>query len=280
MGSYRPLAALAALLLVPLSGGRARAAEPSPPYISPKAGTARVEARRPAKPAGPTPMVRRGLILPSGLLDPYLSPFAERPVGGDELRAGTSFGAVWGFLPEMHLDVQIGPNYLTPRAPPGMGRFTVTGRFVQSRPVDLGASFMVVLDPNPGHALLSYVQPGLPAILRPNEHLRIDTGIHVPMYPTGDRRIGLRVPLNVYVQPADRYHLGATSALFVPDTRDPKGTTLPVGLTGGYTAGPELSFLAITPYVTWTNFYQPATGALDTRSFVAGVIADFIIDLR
>ena len=276
MGPPRPLPALAALVIVLLSAAAARALDP-PTNVSARPGTARVETK---KQAGPTPMVERGLILPLGLLDPYVGPFVDRPPGGDKLRMGASFGALWGFWPEMHVDVQIGPNYLTSRAPPGMSRVTVTGRFVKSRPLDVGASVMAVFDPNTRHDFLSYIQPGLPAIVRPNERLRVDTGVFVPLYPIGERRIGLRVPFNVYVQVTDRYHVGATSVLVVSDLQGPRTTsTLPFGFTGGYSAGPELAFLAVSPYLTWTNFYTPSTGAVDTRAFVAGVITDFIIDL-
>lgn len=226
-------------------------------------------------------MVQRGLILPPGLLDPYVSPFIELPADKYDYRFGTSIGTLWGIVPEVHVDIQIGPYYIGREPPPGTNRVTLTGRFVKTRPVDLGASFMTVFDPNPSHPFVSYVQPGLPAILRPNKHLRIDTGVYVPWYPTTDSHLGIRVPLNVYVQLADRFHVGAAGVLVVSDLRDPHATTsVPFGFTGGYSAGPELDFLALTPYVTWTRFYSPATGALDTRSFVAGLIADFIIDLR
>ncbi|MDC0742995.1 hypothetical protein [Polyangium mundeleinium] len=274
--SYRPLPAFAAIVLVLLSGARASAV--TPPPVSARAGTARVDR---SKPSGPTPMVQRGLILPTGLLDPYVSSFVERPADKGFHRFGASIGTLWGMVPEVHVDLQIGPYYIGQEPLPGTNRLTFTGRFVKTRPVDLGASFMTVFDPNPARPFVSYVQPGLPAILRPNKHLRIDTGVYVPWYPTTDSHVGVRVPLNVYVQIADRFHIGGASVLIVSDLRDPQATTsVPVGLTGGYSAGPELDFLALTPYVTWTRFYSSATGALDTRAFVAGLIADFIIDLR
>ncbi|MDC3962432.1 hypothetical protein KEG38_51920 [Polyangium jinanense] len=276
MSSYRPLPAFAALVLVLSSGARASAI--TPPPVSARAGTARVDR---SKPSGPTPMVQRGLILPTGLLDPYVSPLVEHPIGKDYYRMGTSFGTLWGIVPEMHVDIQIGPYYIGQEPPPGTNRITFTGRYLKTRPLDLGASFMAVFDPNPRHPFVSYVQPGLPALIRPNKRLRIDSGVFVPWYPTTDSHLGLRVPLNVYVQIVDRFHVGGASALVVSDLRDPHGTTsVPFGFTGGYSAGPELDFLALTPYVTWTRFYSTATGALDTRSFVAGLVVDFIIDLR
>ncbi|MDI1449063.1 hypothetical protein [Polyangium sp. 6x1] len=275
VGSYLSWPAFAALVLVLSSSARASAA--TPPPVSARAGTARVDR---SKPSGPTPMVERGLILSPGLLDPYLSPFVEHPIGEDFYRLGTSFGTLWGIAPEMHVDIQIGPYYIGQKPPPGTNRVTFTGRFLKTRPVDLGASFLAVFDPNPAHPFVNYVQPGLPTILRPNKRFRVDTGLHVPWYPTPDSHFGVRVPLNVYVQITDRFHFGGASVLFVSDLRDPRGTlSVPFGFTGGYSAGPELDFLALTPYVTWTRFYSPATG-LDTRSFVAGLIADFIIDLR
>src|SRR5690349_11154091 len=107
--SHHQMPALAALALILLTGVGASAIEPP---ITPRAGADRVPPVKPA-PSSPTPMVRRGLILPTGMLDVYVGPLTERPTGDDALRRGSTVGAIWGFLPEMQADFQIGPFYLS-----------------------------------------------------------------------------------------------------------------------------------------------------------------------
>jgi hypothetical protein len=261
--------AVVALVLVFLSVPVARAAEP----VTARAGAARIDPKKP-KPSGPTPMVKRGLILPPHMLDVYLTPTIERPVGGDNHRIGATLGALWGIVPELHADFQVTPYYFNVPSAPGTGRISITGRFVKTQPVDVGIGVVTMFDgSNPN--FVSYVQPTVPAILRVNERLRVDIAMQVPLYTAADPHFGFRVPGSVYLQITDRIHCGATSALAMTDLRNPvKTTSIPFGLTAGYSAGPELGFAAFTPYITWTNFYTPAGGALDTKSFAAGIIAD------
>jgi hypothetical protein len=258
--------AVAVLVLVFLSIPVARAAEP----VTARAGAARIDVKKP-KPSGPTPMVKRGLILPSRMLDVYLTPTIERPVGGDNHRIGATLGALWGIVPELHADFQVTPFYFNAPSAPGTGRIAITGRFVKTQPVDVGIGVITMFDAgNP-----NFVQPNVPAIFRVNDRLRVDIAMQVPLYAAADPHFGFRVPGSVYLQINDRIHCGATSAVAITDLRNPLTTTsIPFGLTAGYSAGPELGFAAFTPYITWTNFYTPSGGAVDTKSFVAGFIAD------
>lgn len=263
---------IAALVVVFLSGNGARAAEP----VTARAGAARKDLGK--KPSGPTPMVKRGLILPPRMLDVYVQPAIERPVGANSLRLAPTVGALWGIIPELHADFQITPFYLPERVA-GPGRIAVVGRFYKTQPVDLGVSFTSLFDPSTPH-FISYVQPGVGAIFRPNALLRVDAGVQLPLYTTADFHLGCRVPVTIFFQLGDRVHFGSTSALIIADLRSPQKTTsIPFGLTMGYSAGPELDFAAFTPYVSWTNFYTPGTGNVDTRSFVVGVIADIAFEL-
>jgi hypothetical protein len=267
MGSHPKMAAFAALVLVQLFAPVAWAAE-----TVTRAGAGRADVKK--KPSGPTPMVKRGLILPPRLLDVYLTPMVERPVGDDNRRIGATLGALVGVAPELHADFQVTPFYFNAPSAAGTGRITITGRFVKTQPVDLGLSVITMFDAsNP--KFVNYVQPSVPAILRVNERLRVDVAVQVPLYTTEDPHFGFRVPGSVYLQITDRIHCGATSAIAITDLRNPPTTTsVPFGLTAGYSAGPELGFAAFTPYITWTNFYTPAGGAVDTKSFTAGIIAD------
>ncbi len=266
MQALHPLPAIAAFALVFGSALAANAADP----ITARAGAARIDVD---KPSGPTPMVKRGLILPPNLLDIYVQPMIERPVGVNALRMGPTVGALWGIMPEWHADFQITPYYL-PQFAPGTSRLAIVRRIVKTEPLDFGIGFITMFD-HSAPKFISAVQPGAGAILRPNEHLRIDTGVQFPFYTTTDPHLGFRVPVSVYFQITDRIHCGSTSALFIADLRDPQTTTsIPFGLTVGYSAGPELDLAAFTPYISWTNFYTPGNGAVDTRSFVAGIIAD------
>jgi hypothetical protein len=191
---------------------------------------------------------------------------------------GLTLGAVWGIMPELSVDFQLIPLYL-PQGTPGPARITVTRRFVKSKPIDLGIGLMTSLDPSTP-SFVGYVQPGVTAILRPHQLFRIDTGAQLPLYTAADPHLGFRVPVSVYFQITDRIHFGSTSALFIADLRHPETTaSIPFGLTAGYSAGAELDFAAFTPYVSWTNFYTPATGVVDTRAFVAGIIADVAFEL-
>lgn len=218
-------------------------------------------------------MVERGLILPPNLLDIYMQPMIERPVGINDFRLGPTVGALWGILPEWHIDFQLTPFYL-PLFVPGTSRIAITHRIVKTKPFDLGIGVITMFD-HAAPSFVGYVQPGAGALLRPNKHLRIDTGVQLPLYTTTDPHFGFRVPVSVYFQCTDRIHFGSTSALFIADLRNPQTTaSVPFGLTIGYSAGPELDFAAFTPYISWTNFYTPGNGAVDTRSFVAGIIAD------
>jgi hypothetical protein len=267
MGSHSKMGARAALVLVLLSGPLVWAAEP----VTARAGAARI---KPQKPNGPTPMVKRGLILPPRLLDVYLTPTVERPVGEDNRRIGATLGALLGVAPEFHADFQVTPFYFNAPSAPGTGRIAITGRFIKTQPIDVGVGVTTMFDmSNPN--FVSFVQPNVPAILRVNERLRMDIAMQVPLYTTADPHFGFRVPGSVYLQITDRIHCGATSSLAIADLRNPLATTsIPFGLTAGYSAGPELGFAAFTPYITWTNFYTPAGSAMDTKSFAAGIILD------
>ena len=265
MGSWQKTSAFVAVVIVCLLATTAKAAEPI---------GARAARIAPGKPRGPTPMVKRGLILPTHLLDVYLIPSIERPVGLDARRIGMTVGAVWGFAPELHADFQFTPFYFNAHSVPGTSRLIIAGRMVKTRPVDLGASVVTMFDVSSPN-IVSYIQPTVPAIFRPNDQLRMDVAVQVPLYVTNDPHFGFRVPTSVYFQITDRVHVGAASGIAIADLRDPLTTaTIPFGLTAGYSAGPELGFAAFTPYVTWTNFYTPAGSAVDAKSFVAGVIAD------
>jgi hypothetical protein len=223
-------------------------------------------------------MVRRGMILPPDLLDVYLQPSIEQPVGVGAVRTAPTVGALWGIAPEWHADFQITPFYL-PQYTAGFGRLSITRRFMKTKPLDMGVALTTMFDPATPNFMV-FVQPGVGAILRPNKLLRVDTGMQLSLFTTADPHLGVRVPVNVYFQITDRIHCGATSAIFVSDLRDPqKNASFPVGLTAGYSAGPELDMAAFTPYISWTNFYTPATGVVDTRSFVAGIIADVAFEL-
>ncbi len=207
-----------------------------------------------------------------------MQPAIERRVGLGAVRMGTTVGALWGIMPELHADFQMTPFYL-PMDARGTSRVTIARRFIKTHPIEVGVNWVTMFDhaaPN----FIGYVQPGTVVILRPNQHLRIDTGMQLSLYTTADPHFGLRLPVSVYLQITDGIHCGSTSALFIADVRDSQKTaSIPLGLTAGYSAGPELNFLAITPYVSWTNFYTPANGVVDTLSFVAGFIADFTIRL-
>jgi hypothetical protein len=255
-----------AFVLVLATAASAEAADP----ITARAGAARIDVD---KPAGPTPMVKRGLILPPKLLDIYAQPMIERPVGVDVLRFGPTVGALWGFMPELHADFQITPYYL-PLGAPGTSRLAIIRRIVKTQPIDVGVGFMTLFD-HSAPSFIVFVQPGAGVLLRPNDYLRIDTGVQVPLYTSADPHFGLRIPVSVYFQITDRIHVGSTSALFIADLRNSQATaSIPLGLTFGYSAGPELDFAAFTPYISWTNFYAPGSGVVDRRSFVAGIIAD------
>lgn len=259
--------ALAALVLVFVSTSVSRAAEPA----SARAGAARIDIK---KPSAPTPMVQRGLILPPRMLDVYMTPLIERPVGVESRRTSATVGVLWGIIPELHAELQIVPFYVNPYLTSGNGRVSITGRILKTRPVDLGVGMTVFFDGSTPD-LIGYVQPSIPAIFRVNDRLRVDIGAQMPFYPTTDPHFGFRIPATVFLQINNHIHLGSTSSLFISDLRTPQKTTsIPIGLTAGYSAGPELGFAAFTPYITWTNFYTPATSAVDTRSFTAGIIAD------
>lgn len=264
---------VAALLLVVLSGAVAEAAETA--TVTARAGAARIA---PGKPSGPTPMVKRGLLLPAGMVDVYTQPNIERPVGVDTFRMAPTLGALWGIIPELQADFQLTPVYL-PSLARGSGRIAVTGQFVKTRPVDVGIGLTTLFDPS-APRYIGYIQPSVGAIFRLNEHLRIDTALQLPAYTTADPHFGFRIPVSIYFQITDRIHFGSTSALFIADLRDSQKTaSVPFGLTFGYSAGPELYFAAFTPYVSWTNFYSFASGKVDTRAVVGGLIADVAFEL-
>ena len=223
-------------------------------------------------------MVRRGLILPSRMIDVYTQPFVERPVGSDVLRAAPSFGALWGVSPEWHADFQLTPFYL-PNHTAGPGRLAITHRLIKTTPFDLGVAFTAAFDPTTPN-FIGYIQPGIATIYRTKGPVRIDSGVQVPLYTSPDAHWGVRLPVAVYFQISPRVHCGSTGALVISDLRDARSTTsFPLGFTFGYSAGPELDFAAFTPYITWTNFYVPATGIFDTKSFVAGIIADVAFEV-
>lgn len=225
-------------------------------------------------------MVNRGLILPPHLLDIYVQPMVEQPVGGDPVpvRTGVTLGALWGIAPEFHADFQLTPFYL-PQLGGGTGKITFAGRVLKTRPVDLGLNVVTMFDPSAEH-VVGYVQPGMAVIYRTGGPLRLDSGLQLPLYTNKDPHWGFRVPVSVYLQISKRVHIGSTSSLFLGDLRDPwKTASIPFGLTAGYSAGAELDFAAFTPYISWTNFYTPSNGHIDTHSFVAGIIADVAIQI-
>lgn len=219
-------------------------------------------------------MVKRGLILPAEMVDVYLIPSIEYPGGDQDRRVAATVGTLWGIVPEVHVDFQITPFYMNAHSVPGTGRFAITGRFVKTPPIDVGAGVIAWFDTQSPN-VISYIQPMFPVILRPSDQFRLDVAMQVPLYTDNDPHFGFRVPVSVYTQITDRIHIGSTTTLAIGDLRDPVATaSIPIGLTGGYSAGPELGFAAFTPYITWTNFYTPASGAVNTQAFVAGVIAD------
>lgn len=212
------------------------------------------------------------------MVDVYAQPFIERPVGSDTLRAAPSVGALWGLAPEWHADFQITPFYL-PNQIAGPARFAVMHRVVKTPSFDLGLGLTATFDPTTSN-VVGYVQPGITTILRTNGPVRIDSGLQLPLYTSTDAHWGARLPVAVYLQISPRVHCGSTSALVISDLRQAQSTTsFPLGITVGYSAGPELDFAAFTPYITWTNFYVPATGMFDTKSFVAGIIADVAFEV-
>jgi hypothetical protein len=218
-------------------------------------------------------MVKRGLILPPHLVDVYVTPLLERPIGVENRRMSATMGLLWGIAPEIQAEFQIVPFYVGPHLTPGTGRVAMTGRLIKTKPVDLGVGMAVFFDGSTPNLIM--IQPSVPAILRINDRLRVDIAAQMPFYPTTDPHFGFRIPAAVYLQITNHVHLGSTSSIFISDVRTAQTTTsIPFGLTAGYSAGPELGFAAFTPYITWTNFYTPAGNALDTRAFTAGVIAD------
>ena len=208
------------------------------------------------------PYVDRGLLYLPGQAG-FTLRLRTSPDTWDGAAADVTLGLAAGITPRLTLDTSLGTLAIGPRVFYNRPNVGLWYGLVDTPPFELDATTHLGIDVG-GANVFSQVEPGMVAILRAEDDVRLDVGAYFPVPLDGVRSVGFRMPIRLAAQLDEHVHVAVDSGLDYQSLgAQADRTSIPLGFSVGCTFPlGEGGYAVLTPSVSWPRFLSVQTGDL------------------
>lgn len=171
-------------------------------------------------------------------------------------------GAV-GLSRNLWLDASLGALQVAPSVGIHSPRVGVSVLLLDSPALELDAIWHITFasqDRRP----IEQIESGLSSVLHLPHRLRLDTALYLDVNPGSEALLGLRLPLDFGFQITRHIHAVVNTGVTVPNLHDARTTTIPVGLTLGFSdrVGAGRESFSVLPSISFPNLIKPGASRI------------------